>query len=161
MSLEDLAIRAALKPVAAELDRQKEKCAAMKVERDDARSEADALRVERNATARDVAELSAELAKFRGCHAVDAANIARLRADIDALQARTDVLGQMRARAMHLKRVRTLVAGLRVARAKGAALAAALERMTDPRNWGPAGGWDGPSYPDEIARVALAAWRTP
>lgn len=39
MSLESLEIRAALKPVQAELDRQKEKCAAMKKERDDARAE--------------------------------------------------------------------------------------------------------------------------
>ena len=62
MSLDDLIIKQHTAPILAELDRQKEKCAAMKQERDDHRSEADALRVERNVTAR---ELTAEVARLK------------------------------------------------------------------------------------------------
>jgi hypothetical protein len=36
---------------------------------------------------------------------------------------------------------------------------AALERIADPSNYGSDGGWDAASYPDEIARAAIAKAR--
>lgn len=49
MSLDDLAINKALKPVQAELDRQREKCAAMKKERDACAASQKEMAIERTA----------------------------------------------------------------------------------------------------------------
>lgn len=43
------------------------------------------------------------------------------------------------------------------AEAQMAAARAALERIANPKNYGPDGGWDAKSYPDEIASDALQA----
>lgn len=94
MSLDDLAIRAALKPVQAELDRQKEKNGRLKAEladcrdclaqaRRDHQSEADALRVERNAIAR---ELAAETALLEATQAERAKDVAAAMAELAALR---------------------------------------------------------------------------
>ena len=149
MSLEDLAIRAALKPFQNELDRQKDICSAMKAERDAALGSLD---VALEGHGRGMAEQYEKCAAMRS-ERDDARN------EADALKtqhsARHDEITNL---GNEVDGLRDELAGLR---AKGAAMATALERMADPRNWGPDGGWDGPSYPDEIARVALAAWRTP
>ncbi len=70
MSLEDLEIRKHANPLRAELDRQKEKCAAAQSALRDAESERDALRVERNLLARDLAAAEADLATERAARDV-------------------------------------------------------------------------------------------